>query len=40
MSLNTTDKGDIIALGSPQLGINKLELISKNIDGTNSQNLA
>ena len=31
--LNTTDNGDLIALGSPQLGINELELISKSVVG-------
>jgi len=31
--LNTTDSGDLIALGSPQLGMNELKLISKSIDG-------
>ena len=31
--LNTTDIGDLIALGSPQLGINELELISMSVVG-------
>ena len=31
--LNTTDSGDVIALGSPQLGMYELELLSKMISG-------
>lgn len=31
--LNTTDSGDVIALGSPQLGMYELELLSKMITG-------
>jgi hypothetical protein len=31
--LNTTDSGDVIALGSPQLGMYELELISNMIGG-------
>jgi predicted aconitase len=31
--LNTTDTGDVIALGSPQLGMYELELLSKMIAG-------
>jgi predicted aconitase len=31
--LNTTDSGDVIALGSPQLGMYELELLSKMIEG-------
>ena len=31
--LNTTDSGDVIALGSPQLGMYELELLSKVIAG-------
>jgi predicted aconitase len=31
--LNTTESGDVIALGSPQLGTHELELLSNMIDG-------
>ena len=31
--LNTTESGDVIALGSPQLGTDELELLSNMIDG-------
>jgi len=31
--LNTTDSGDVIALGSPQLGMYEMELLSKMIEG-------
>jgi len=31
--LNTTESGDVIALGSPQLGTHELELLSNMVDG-------
>ncbi|MDP9197553.1 MAG: aconitase X catalytic domain-containing protein [Thermoproteota archaeon] len=31
--LNTTDRGDVIALGSPQLGMNELKFISESVEG-------
>lgn len=31
--LNTTESGDVIALGSPQLGMHELELLSNMVDG-------
>jgi predicted aconitase len=31
--LNTTEKGDVIALGSPQLGLNELNFMSQHLEG-------